>query len=159
VLPIIRTAYARTLVPRAVFEETRASLPLTAAGRVPNLDEFPWIQVVSIPEDDLALLGAVPAKPRRSSEVYKWFDRTIDRPEIEAIVLAKQRSARAVIEDNNAVRCAADFGVQTVDVAGLLLELEREHHIEDAQARAASVLATGYHSRALWWLSTGLRTW
>ena len=101
----------------------------------------------------------MPTKSRRSSETYKWFDRTIGRPEIEAIILAKRASARAVIEDSNGIRCAIDFGVHTVDVATLLIELERERHIENAQVRAATILATGYYSRELWWLSMGLRTW
>lgn len=159
VLPIIRTAFERTLIPGAVFSETQGSLRLTAPGRVPNLEDFPWIEAVSITDDDLASVGAVEVKSRRSSKTFKWLDRTIDRPEIEAVILAKRASARVVIEDGNGVKCAMDFGVSTVDVATLLIELEREHHIGDAHVRAASILNTGYYSRELWWLSLGIRTW
>ena len=158
-LPNLRAAVERVLIPQAVRNETVASLPLSPPGRVPNLDEFPWIGVEHVGADDIASAGAVLAGSRRAVEVYRWFNRTIDRPEVEALVLARRVSGRAVMEDRNGVKCALDFGVPAIGVADLLVELERAGHLVDAQASAKTILETGYYSRQLWWLSQGLRTW
>lgn len=124
---------------------------------VPNLDEFPWIEAVPVADSELAAEGAVLVSTRRSSETFTWFSRRIDRPEAEAVLLAKRQSAPLVIEDHKGVRCAADFGVAVVKVVDLLLTLEQAGLIPNAQESAARILATGYHSRELWWLSMGIR--
>lgn len=158
VLSQLRGIFARTLVPRAVFDETQASLSLTAAGRVPNLEDFGWIEVRALTDEDIASAGAVPIKARRSSTTYRWLDRRIDRPELEAVLLAKLTAGRALIEDRNGVKCARDSSVPVVSVADLLIELERDHHLGNAAALASKILETGYYSRGLWWLSMGLRS-
>jgi hypothetical protein len=51
------------------------------------------------------------------------------------------------------VRCAAAFGVTTVNVADLLAELERHAHIDNATPYATRILETGYYSKELRYLS------
>jgi predicted nucleic acid-binding protein len=122
-------------------------------GRVPDLTQFPWIEVSVISEVEIASVGAHLVGHRRSSQRYRWLNRQVDRPEIEAVILGKRVSGRVVIEDANAVKCATDVGVSVVNVAGLLIELERERHIADAKACATAIMATGYYSKELRWLS------
>lgn len=153
VLPVLRNVFDRILMPRAVYDETVASLPLAVPGRVPDLTDFPWIEVSEVPDTELAEAGAALVGKRRASELYRWFNRQIDRPEVEAIILAKRHGSPVVIEDNNGVKCALDFGVAVVNVADLLVEMERRHQIPDARACAAAILATGYYSKELRWLS------
>ena len=154
-LPSLRAVSDRTLVPRAVFDETQASLLLTAPGRVPNLEEFNWIEVGVVPEADLISAGAVLLKTRRSTQTYRWFSRQIDRPEIEAIILAKLTTAHVVIEDRRGINCAREFQVQVTNVAELLQEFERRQLIAAAGPYATDILATGYYSKELRWLSWG----
>lgn len=120
---------------------------------VPRLELFPWIGRVTVSDEEIAQAGAVLIRNRRSTERYQWFDRYVDRPEVEAVLLAKRESALAVIEDSNGVKCANDLGVQVVNVADLLLELESQGHIPDAQISAERIMETGYYSKELRWLA------
>jgi predicted nucleic acid-binding protein len=117
------------------------------------LSEFQWIQVVEVSTSELSDAGAELIGNRRGSELYRWFSRQVDRPEVEAIVLAKRTSACALVEDNNGTKCASDFAVPVWNVADLLEEFERRRYISDAKSCAETILATGYYSKELRWLS------
>lgn len=148
-LPVVRASFSQVLVPGAVFDETMASVPQAALGRVPDLADFPWIEVVAMETQELLAAGAEHIKNRRGTEVYRWRGRQIDRPELEAVLLGLRLQASIAIEDAKGVRCATDAGGRVISVAGMLQQFEREGRVSDAGTVAQGILETGYWSREL----------
>ena len=145
----MESAYERTAVPRAVAELTSSSRTPQNAASVPSLGEVPWILVENVVDSALADAGAVYVKPGKSSETWSWHGKTLGRPEIEVVVLAKRNAATAVVENSAAMACARAEGVTIASIADILRDLEARGLIDDSGRRAKQILDTGYHSRGL----------
>lgn len=112
---------------------------------------------MEVSDEELAKAGATFHAPRRTTCAYAWEGRLIDRPELEAVLLARRLSGRIVMEDDAGIKSARAVGVVVMGVAEILDEMERAGHFSDADVRARAILATGYHSQKLEWLSR--RAW
>lgn len=160
-LRLLARAYGEVWVPRAVYEETQRSLSEKSGGsaRVPDLEAHAWVRTGDIDEEEIAGAGAAAVRSRRSTQEYQWLGRKIDRPELEAILLAKRLSSPVVLEEARGCSCAHDFGVVTQCAADVLVALEDAKFLTDADVRAKRVLETGYDNRELEWLSRRAYPW
>jgi predicted nucleic acid-binding protein len=160
-LRVLERAYGEVWVPRAVHFETQRSLVGKSGGprRVPDLDAHAWIRIGEVDDDEIARAGATLARARRSTHEYHWLGRKIDRPALEAILLAKRLSSPVVMEEARGVDCAREVGVATLCTADVLVALEDAALFDDADARAKAVIATGYDNRELEWLSRRAYPW
>lgn len=157
-LEVLRERGFSLSVPEAVAGETREYFSRIGAARVPDLDSAPWIQRVVMSDAELAASGATLVGSRRGTTEHLWRGRRVQRPELEAILLAKREGATLVIEDARAVRCAELATVPIANVATVLRDLARggAFSIEEAARRAKAILATGYSGKELEWLSRGI---
>jgi len=139
------------LIPEGVAQETRAYFEShPESGRAPDLDAVSWLEVVEVPAADLLGAGAQLVGPHKSTEKYRFHDKDVQRPELEAILLAAQRKAELVIEDGDGAACAVRAGVPKIwTTASLLVAMEQGGHLESAQASARKIQATGYHQADL----------
>jgi len=146
------------LLPPAVGEETRGSFLRAGGERVPDLRAHPWIRIGPVGDGALAAFGATLLGPRRHTVEYSWRGFRLDRPELEAVLLAHRAGATLLIEDDGGVRCARLCGVRVTGVAAVLRDLCRAGRLDLAEAgrRARAILETRYHSRELEWLSRGI---
>jgi hypothetical protein len=154
-LALLERACDEVCVPGAVADETRASLAASGAARVPELHLYSWIQIFQFTDEELAAAGATPLRERRGTVRYRFGGRQIGRPALEAVLLAARRGGTAVVEDRPGVAGALAAGVPVVDTAWILRDLEARHFLDDAPARARTILATGYFSSSLRALSHG----
>jgi leucyl-tRNA synthetase len=137
-------------IPTAVEQETRAYRRRVAdRTRVPDLDEHAGIHVVPIADEDLAAAGAGPLGAYKGTHRYRWRGRDLERPELEAILVAQAKGATLVIEDEIAVRLAREVGLPVASTASLLSALEEAGRIPSAAERARIILASGYHQEDL----------
>jgi hypothetical protein len=141
-----------------VDAQTRSSREKAGGGKVPDLDAHRWIRVEPVSDQELAAAGAAPVGPRRSSFVYAWNGLKLDRPELEAVLVARRAGVPLLIEDETGVRCARACGVPVTSVAAVLRDLSAAGRMDLAEAgrRARAILETGYFSRELEWLSRGI---
>ena len=108
----------RIVVPTAVADELEAGRRLGA--RVPELAEFPWIEI------------------RRPAEPMPAFPRFMHRGEAEVLVLARTAAAPLVIIDDLMARAQAQaLGLRCTGTLGVVLRAKREQPLE----RVAPVLA------------------
>jgi len=146
------------LIPSAVEEETRGSFLRAGGEKVPDLVAHPWIRIEPVRDEELAAFGATPLGPRRHTLEYSWRGYRLDRPELEAVLLARRVGATLLIEDDGGLRCARLCGVAVTGVAAVLRDLCRAGRLDLAEAgrRARAILDTRYYSRELEWLSRGI---
>ena len=157
VLSVLAAAYGEIAVPSEVVAETRRSREHVGDAKVPDLAQHPWLTIVEVTDDELTAAGAQLLKAHRATSRFRMGERQVDRPELEVVLVARARAARAVLEDKKGVLCAADAGVAVVGTAELLCDLELRGHVTDAVALAAAVMATGYHTPDLRLLASGSR--
>ncbi len=150
VLDALRASGAGVLLPKAVAEETRAYHARPgAAGRVPDLDAYPWIASVEVTDDELRAAGAVLVGSHRETRRFRIDGRLIERPDLEAVLLAAARKAALVIEDDVPRRLARERGIDVLGVAALLERLHATGDLCDPRGAARKILATGYHQEDL----------
>lgn len=156
-LSLLSGAYAEVWLPGAVEDETRRSHAELGDGRVPDLDRYPWMRIARFEDDQLAAAGAVVLKAYRATTRYRVGERQVDRPELEAVLLAARLGAFIVIEDNKGLLCARDANVVAIGTADVLCDLETRAHLADATVFAQAIRDTGYHTRDLAYLAGGFR--
>lgn len=146
---------------RAVVDSS-TPIHLARIGRVPLLDElFDAVPVPSAVWDEVVVQGdGLPgAKEMRSARQDGWMavvdiedPDTVDRAggaldpgEAEAIALALQEDADALVLDEAAARRAArDRGLPTTGTVGLLLAGYRRGHVDDLEQELEDLRATGF---------------
>lgn len=159
-LDLVARAY-QAAVPISIADETARSREASGPDRVPDLAAHPQIATVEVGDDELRAAGATFLKAHRATSIYTIDGRQIDRPELEAVLLAQRTRAVVVAEDLAAVRTAAGLGVACVGTAELLCDLELRQLIADAVATAKAIRATRYGGDDLVLLASGTRrrTW
>jgi predicted nucleic acid-binding protein len=153
VLSALHGANRALIVPGGVAAETACSREIEGSDRVPDLASLPFIRVVEVKDEELERAGAQLVGPRRRTTSYRILGGTVDRPELEAVLLAASERARLVLEDAKGRSLAARMGVAVTDVSDLLVELEADGAIDDSPAVARRILATNYGSDRLTWLA------
>jgi hypothetical protein len=157
VLSRVQTTYATVAVPASIAVETARSREASGPERVPDLAGHPAIRAINVDDAELIAAGATFLKAHRSTSIYTIDGRQIDRPELEAVLLARRMAAIVVAEDLAAVRTAAGLNVPCVGTAELVCDLELRRLIDDAVATAQMIWATRYRSDDLKLLASG--TW
>ena len=121
----LREFYGRIVVPAAVADELEAGLRLGA--QVPELAEFPWIEIRRVP-------GPMPA-----------FPRFIHRGEAEVLVLAQAAEAPVVIIDDLMARAEARaLGLRCTGTLGVILRAKREQRIATVAPLFAQLQTEGF---------------
>ena len=144
-------------LPRGVIDETARSRVGQGAERVPDLHQHPAIEACDIDDAALASVGAVFVGQARQTTEYRLDVHRIDRPELEVVLLARQRGGFAVVEDKAALRIAGKLAVPVVGTAELLCDLEVRGLLPDAVAAAQVIRATKYLTKDLILLASGTR--
>ncbi len=156
-LALLEPAFEEVWVPEAVRDETRASRAISGAEKVPDLDAHPFIRIGHVGGEELAARGAVEVGRNRGRARFQWMGKNIDRPELEVVALAERLGAVALVEDAKGMRCARARAVPITDSARVLCDLEAAGLIADAAALAKTILATGFYTEELLFLSRGIR--
>lgn len=142
--------------------DSSTPIHLARIGRVPLLDElFDAVLLPSAVWDEVVVQGdGLPgAKEMRSARQDGWMavvdiedPDTVDRAggaldpgEAEAIALALQEDADALVLDEAAARRAArDRGLPTTGTVGLLLAGYRRGHVDDLEQELEDLRETGF---------------
>lgn len=157
---------ARSLVPRAVADETRWSHRKLGSKLVPDLSAYPNVGICAISNDVLRETmislfrafergdGGGKRASRRTPEIveyqgkiYAWSSKlqlTHAIPDLEVVVLAKQLGGVAIVDDSRAIRAADDLGVGTVTTREIIAELEARGVIANSTHVLGKIEATGY---------------
>jgi|JI10StandDraft_1071094.scaffolds.fasta_scaffold17475_1 hypothetical protein len=155
-LELVARAY-QAAVPTSIADETARSREASGPDRVPDLAAHPQIAQAEVSDDELARAGARFLKVHRATTVFTIDGRQIDRPELDAVLLARRTGAVVVAEDLAAVRTAAALAVPCIGTAELLCDLELAGHVADAVAAARAIRATRYSGDDLVLLASGTR--
>jgi hypothetical protein len=159
--------FERTMLPRAVADETRWSLRKLGGGLVPDLDACAALDVCAVSNDVLRALMVslfqsyqrrnqgrrptsrrVPVVVEYQGKLFAWSGKlqlTHAIPDLEVVSLAKQVGGIAIVDDRRALRAADDLGVRSLTTREVIAELEAHGSIPDGQRVLDRIELTDYH--------------
>jgi predicted nucleic acid-binding protein len=159
--------FERTMLPRAVADETRWSLRKLGGELVPDLDACPAIDVCAVSNDVLRALMVslfqayglrnqgrrpvsrrVPVVVEYQGKLFAWSGKmqlTHAIPDLEVVSLAKQVGGTAIVDDRRALRAADDLGVRSLTTREVIAELEAHGCIDDGRDVIDRIERTDYH--------------
>jgi predicted nucleic acid-binding protein len=166
ILDALRQLFESVHVPKAVAEETRWSRELVGLARVPDLAAHPWIRVDPVlpgaAQSAIALLFASHekrARGRRARRLRPGIEVASGRivasagglrlslniPDLEAILLASEIGAIAIVDDRRAIRSATDLGVRTATTREVVEVMTSRGLVPDARGAVERMRQAGYH--------------
>jgi predicted nucleic acid-binding protein len=167
VLAKLPDLFDRTMLPRAVADETRWSLRKLGAKLVPDLDACEALAVCAVSNDVLralmvslfqayerrnqgkrTALRRVPEVVEYQGKLFAWSGKmqlTHAIPDLEVVSLAKQVGGTAIVDDRRAMRAADDLGVRSLTTREVIAELEAHGSIHDGRHVLDRIELTHYH--------------